>query len=874
MELFDKASIILIKMDITGVITYCNSYGEEFFGYQRGELPGQKLIDTIIPTGYEKIIQDLIDQPDHFQINENENICKDGRHVWISWTNQGIYEQEELKEILSIGKDITNHKYTESQLLEGREFFYGLFDSLEDGVFVVRMDNDQVIQANQSLMDLTNVKGNKKSVSLSQLGLSNEYHHYKNNNQSNREYVIQLWNHSNKDRYATLHLSKINVRGHTYCLGMVRDITETKNYESRINFAQEIAQLGSFEYDYSDNKEFWSLQLYKILGYQPEEIKPSLENLKIHLLPEDRKRLEETIDSLDRSNPKASLRVKLKNQNRWCQIRIHLRYDAEHHFNALVGTLQDITKIKFYQDSIEWHLQLNTSLSNIMEEMLNPQATLEELNKITLEQIQSLTKSEVAIIGLLDEESNLQLTILQTIDHKNKIIKHLIESGAEDRLNTIIGYTIDEGKRFLTNNISSCSLDWGIEEARGICHGLSIPLTVNEKIIGIIAIGQKKNDYDHQYQVALNRFCKLYSLIKSRIEAQDNLIRSEDRYKELVENSSDWIWEVDREGKYTYVSKGCYNILGYTPEELTGQSIYMHMPHNEVTRIRRQLLDIVIQKKEMTSFENINKHKNNYLVTLETNGIPMFDSNNHLIGYRGISRDVTIRKEVEKTKDDMERLMRHDLRTPLNSLIGFPQILNKSTNLTEKQRKMVSSIEIAAKKMMDMINLYLDLSKIESGTFNRQKTKINLTEQLVYVINDLKDLADQKEIPLLTTINGLPLGEPTPIYLNGEASLVYASLSNILKNAIEASPEQKPVMINIQWEAKIVGINFINYGIVPKELRENFFDKYVTQGKEKGTGLGTYSAKLLIENTGGSIKMETSDDRTMTTISVKYPTIP
>jgi len=106
----------------------------------------------------------------------------------------------------------------------------------------------------------------------------------------------------------------------------------------------------------------------------------------------------------------------------------------------------------------------------------------------------------------------------------------------------------------------------------------------------------------------------------------------------------------------------------------------------------------------------------------------------------------------------------------------------------------------------------------------------------------------------------------------GEESLIQDMFTNILKNALEASPDQKTVTITCIFTEKDLHILVHNHGIVPESIRHNFFEKYITFGKSCGTGLGTYSAKLIAEAHGGQISFSTSEkDGTTVIISLPIP---
>ncbi len=121
----------------------------------------------------------------------------------------------------------------------------------------------------------------------------------------------------------------------------------------------------------------------------------------------------------------------------------------------------------------------------------------------------------------------------------------------------------------------------------------------------------------------------------------------EQRFRNLVETTSDWIWEVDADGRYTYVSPRSQNILGYEPQELIGKTPFDLMTAEEADRLRPIFQEAVEQKQPIRHLENINLDRNGKKVILETNGIPLLDKIGRLTGYRGVDRDITERKKGE-----------------------------------------------------------------------------------------------------------------------------------------------------------------------------------------------------------------------------------
>ena len=144
------------------------------------------------------------------------------------------------------------------------------------------------------------------------------------------------------------------------------------------------------------------------------------------------------------------------------------------------------------------------------------------------------------------------------------------------------------------------------------------------------------------------RLIELESSETRQREMLRDLRKSGERYRLLVESSSDFIWEVDANGVYTYVSPKVKDLLGYETEEIIGKTPFDLMPIHEAERVARLFKDIFESQKPFQELENTNLHKDGRHVVLDTSGVPIFDTNGNLSGYRGIDRDISERKKVEE----------------------------------------------------------------------------------------------------------------------------------------------------------------------------------------------------------------------------------
>ncbi len=124
-------------------------------------------------------------------------------------------------------------------------------------------------------------------------------------------------------------------------------------------------------------------------------------------------------------------------------------------------------------------------------------------------------------------------------------------------------------------------------------------------------------------------------------ELQENLQESKDKLTTLLEASSDWFWEIDTNGIFTFVSDRVKDFLGYEANEIIGKSSFATMPKNEAKRIKEFFLNLLKTKQAFKDLENINIHKDGSIITLQTSGFPIYDKEKNFIGYKGIGRDLT-----------------------------------------------------------------------------------------------------------------------------------------------------------------------------------------------------------------------------------------
>jgi len=232
--------------------------------------------------------------------------------------------------------------------------------------------------------------------------------------------------------------------------------------------------------------------------------------------------------------------------------------------------------------------------------------------------------------------------------------------------------------------------------------------------------------------------------------------------------------------------------------------------------------------------------------------------------------DISDQKQMEQLKEDVDRIVRHDLKSPVIGMLNSCTLLLMEDSITGETRELLEVIEQQGKKVLRMIGMSMSIYKMEAGTYHYDPIPIDFMDVVRRVTGELGEMARGMNVRLEILVGGNPAHDAHGCMVTGEDILYDSMLANLLSNAIEASPFGGTVTVTIDCgHAPILTVT--NEGVVPPEVRSNFFDKYATAGKRGGTGLGTYSARLVTRTIGGEIEMATSDAENRTTLTVRLP---
>ncbi|MDH5682084.1 MAG: ATP-binding protein, partial [Spirochaetota bacterium] len=300
------------------------------------------------------------------------------------------------------------------------------------------------------------------------------------------------------------------------------------------------------------------------------------------------------------------------------------------------------------------------------------------------------------------------------------------------------------------------------------------------------------------------------------------LKKSEEHYRKLVELSPDWII-LHRDKEIVFMSGvGLTHVNEENPENLIGQ------PLNKIIE-KRYHLEFDSYCRQLTNNPDLTKIMDLKIKTGPRQSVDMeflstginIDNDNLILT---IARDISERQRIQTLKDDVERVARHDLRNRFHSILGFVDFIkNKYESLSQdKLFEYLSHIQVSTKNAEKLILRSLDLYKMETGQYKLVPREFNLVTLFKRLDESFDRLTAARFINLKHIINNRNMSWDDKYLYSGEETYLENLFQNLIKNAIDASPHNKDITININENnqnaksALIVDIH--NFGAVPEEI--------------------------------------------------------
>jgi PAS domain S-box-containing protein len=231
-----------------------------------------------------------------------------------------------------------------------------------------------------------------------------------------------------------------------------------------------------------------------------------------------------------------------------------------------------------------------------------------------------------------------------------------------------------------------------IKEIVELSHEFAIGLAEHFDVLHKVSKGDINTRIsDNPQEELLNSLGKVTNqMIESVSREITERKKAEERFKQVAESAGEWIWEVDRNGLYTYSNHVIEKILGYTPEEIVGKKHYYDFFEPGIMKqIKKEAFAALHTERPFKNVTYANIHKKGHVVFLETSGTPVLDEMGNFLGYRGVDTDITERKLAEehlrKSLREKEILLRELHHRTKNNLQVISSLLDlHSINIEDK----------------------------------------------------------------------------------------------------------------------------------------------------------------------------------------------
>ncbi len=475
--------------------------------------------------------------------------------------------------------------------------------------------------------------------------------------------------------HAEISISKIKKGDEWWGVGTIRDITNRKNAEktilnneARLREAQKIANLGYWEFEISSDILKWSDETFRIFGLDPKECNASFEFFIENIHPDDREIVKKAYSGSlsNKTDYNIDHRLLLKDGTvKYINERCKTEYDKDGNPVRSLGTIQDITKLKLNEIELarlseRFELATDAALVGIWDldiqnDILIWDRSMYELYEIEEDEFTNNYQAweihlhpddlkseqeciEKALKGIAPYNTSFRIqTKGRTKYIKSDAIVHRNDRGEAVR---VVGTNLD-----ITQSIEiEVELKKMNEELEKRVYERTKDL--DNARAAAMSIMQDANIQKNRAEKAL----------KELEQSRSDLKASEGRFRGLVESTNDVIWEQDKDGIFTYISPTAEDIYGIDQKEIIGSSSYEYITSADEGFTKAKITYSIETGKPIKGMEHqlLNGNRGQD-VFLETNATPIFDKNDSFIGFRGVSRDITARKETEETLRKLSR---------------------------------------------------------------------------------------------------------------------------------------------------------------------------------------------------------------------------
>gem|GEM_PF-1910491 len=348
------------------------------------------------------------------------------------------------------------------------------------------------------------------------------------------------------------------------------------------------------------------------------------------------------------------------------------------------------------------------------------------------------------------------------------------------------------------------------------------------------------------------------------------------RERIFLESIGDGVCGIDVHGNVILWNTAAEIISGYTKKDTLHASLagIFSLPRAKGKTANRQFSDYVLALSHNTSLPTTAtlKTKDGRTIPLGATSAPVSDRHGIIRGAIIVFRDTTKEQQINRAKDELVSLVSHQLRTPLTNMNWRLEMLldEEAGKLTDEQKKYLAEIERGTDRMTDLVNLFLNVSRVHLGTLAITLSPCDIHALLASVWQDYALRSSQKKLILKKKYDTMVK------QFICDQRVFRVILDNIISNATEYTPPKGTITIQTKKERDRIVISVADTGIgIPKKDQSKIFTKLfraenVRESHPNGNGLGLYLVKSLVDESGGTLWF-TSEEGQGTTFFISYP---
>lgn len=631
-ELVQHANSAIFRWRVDGTIVFANEYAQQLFGYTAAQLIGQPVSLMLPPhdsTGADlsTLVQDIAAHPENFKQNVNENVCRDGRRIWLAWTNTPVRDDHgQVTEILAVGTDITARKQAEEALqISQARLSFALEKSHTGG-----WDLDLIDHTAVRTLEHDRIFGYDTLLPRWTYEMFLEHVLEEDRAEVNRLFQAAVaaggdWDFECRIRRVDGEIRWIRANGGHQpgehraprrMAGIVQDITPRKQAdealrasEDGLKRAEAAAHIGHWTWDVRSNRVSWSAEMYRIFGLNPIGFSGDLaEVIRTAIHPDDRAKVEAANTAVSDAAQPAPLDYRVV----WPDGTVRVVHaapaeatrDAQGRVVRLFGTVQDITDRAQAEQRVKYLSRLYATLSQVNQAIVrvNDRATL--FNAICQVAI-DFGEFKLAWIGLGDLVTG-QITLAAQYGQSDV---HLpiepFNLNEEPFRSGVMGRAVAGGQVETVNDVQGDPrmAHWhDFARQHNYQSIAAIPIRQQGQVVGALNLYAEDADFFNapeeislliEMGLDISFALDTYQLEAERRQAAEALKESEAQYRFLVDNTSDFIARYDQAGVALFASGAAPYFNGFAPEELIHTSAFDRIYPADHDRVRRELKRVI-----------------------------------------------------------------------------------------------------------------------------------------------------------------------------------------------------------------------------------------------------------------------------------------